>query len=198
MVVGPSNYAPEQKSVRTMYDLLYDVFVRDGRLDFPTRVSFQRHILPILQRLTNLQWVNKGFAAAFGWKSPYDFSQPEFLSILARRDADPANDQHAQLRRQIYMAFRDFDRDGPSPVPWPWLYGDAMNVPPAKTPREHSSLAETQLQMLLQWAVGDFISDYSPQSVGPVDLDDVPLASQPAVLDQAALSHCFAVIPPRL
>src|SRR5256885_17134260 len=54
----------------------------------------------------------------------------------------------AELRQQVANAFRRFDRDGASPQPWPWLYGDAMAVPPADTPRQHAALTATQLRML--------------------------------------------------
>jgi len=51
VVVAPPNYAPQLTTVRTLYDLLYDVFVQAGWLPFPERVSFTEHIYPIFDRL---------------------------------------------------------------------------------------------------------------------------------------------------
>ncbi|MDP8900256.1 MAG: LodA/GoxA family CTQ-dependent oxidase, partial [Actinomycetota bacterium] len=45
VVVSP-NYAPAQKSVRTMYELLTDVFITAGSLPSPVRPSFQHDIRP--------------------------------------------------------------------------------------------------------------------------------------------------------
>ena len=54
-------------------------------------------------------------------------------------------DDTAEMRHVIANQFRVFDRDSWSPVPWPWLYGDAMNIPPAETPRQNAALTDTQL-----------------------------------------------------
>jgi hypothetical protein len=48
------------------YDPLVDTYVQNGWLPMPQTVSFTEHILPFLRRLSNLQWVSKGFAAIFG------------------------------------------------------------------------------------------------------------------------------------
>ena len=187
VVVAPPNYAPDIVGVRTLHDLLLDTFVRDGRLPFPTPVSFTRHVLPILRRLVDHQWVNAGFASQFGWGGPNQFLDPEYVDRLAA--AGPA---HEELRRQIYNSFREFDRDGYAPGPWPWLYGDAMDVPPVKSPRQHVALSMTQLRTLQLWAEGRFVADYDPGAEPPRTLDAVPLARRPEMLDRAALEFCLA------
>ena len=121
-----------QKSVRTMWDLMRDVAINAGTLPKPIRPSFERDIRPLFERMTRLQWVNAGFAAQFGWKAPQDFSQPEWLERLSR----PGN-TNRELRRTIANHFRVFDRDSYSPAPWPWVYGDAMNNPPAPAAPVH-------------------------------------------------------------
>jgi len=65
VVVAPPNYAPLQKSVRTMWDLMRDVANSTPRLKptDPPRASFERDIRPLFERLAGLQWVNEGFAA---------------------------------------------------------------------------------------------------------------------------------------
>ncbi len=187
VVVAPPNYAPLQKSVRTMWDLMRDVAIQAGMLTRPPRPSFENDIRPIFERLSNLQWVNAGFAAAFGWGGPNDFTRSEWMGRLA-----DSSFVGRELRRTIANHFRVFDRDAWSPAPWPWLYGDAMNIPPAHTPRQHAALTDTQLWFLQQWAQGDFEPDYDPGSQPPLAIDEVPIAQQAAMLDRAALEYCLA------
>ncbi|MGA8810131.1 MAG: LodA/GoxA family CTQ-dependent oxidase [Thermoanaerobaculia bacterium] len=190
IVVAPPNYGPMQKSVRTMWDLMRDVAINAKAfkaLPRPVRPSFEQDIRPLFERMTRLQWVNAGFAAAFGWQGPQDFSQPEWLERLANKD-----DAERELRRTIANHFRLFERDSWSPTPWPWLYGDAMNIPPAQTPRQHAELTDTQLRFLKQWADGDFDADYEPNPNPPRRIEDVPLAEQPDTLTKASLEDCLA------
>jgi hypothetical protein len=187
VVVAPPNYAPQQKSVRTMWDLMRDVAISAGMLPKPARPSFERDIRPIFERLTRLQWVNAGFAAAFGWGAPNDFSLREQLEKLSRN-----TDDTAEMRHVIANQFRVFNRDAWSPVPWPWLYGDAMTLPPPETPRQNVALTPTQLAMLQQWSAGDFDDDYEPDRITPRRIEDVSLAEQPDTLDRASLEFCLA------
>jgi len=187
VVVAPPNYAPTQKSVRTMWDLIRDALISAGMLPKPPRPSFARDILPIFERLSRLQWVNAGFAAAFGWGAPHNLTSPEWLERLSR--SDPGR---AEMRHVIANAFRVFDRDSWSPVPWPWLYGDATAIPPAETPRQHATLTDTQLRFLQQWSAGDFEEDHDPGAEPPRSVEAVPLAEQPDTLDRASLEFCLA------
>ncbi|MFL6245359.1 MAG: LodA/GoxA family CTQ-dependent oxidase [Thermoanaerobaculia bacterium] len=187
VIVAPPNYGPMQKSVRTMWDLMRDVAITAKKLPKPPRPSFERDIRPLFERMTRLQWVNAGFAGAFGWKTPQDFSQPEWLARLS----EPGN-TNRELRRTIANHFRVFDRDSFSPTPWPWLYGDAMNIPPAATPRQNAALTDTQLGFLVQWADGDFDADYEPNPKPPRRIEDVPVAGQPDVLTKASMEDCLA------
>ncbi|MFD5542317.1 LodA/GoxA family CTQ-dependent oxidase [Streptomyces sp. NPDC127079] len=184
VVVGPPDYAPGVKSVRTLYDLLFDVFVTAGSLTRPPQISFADHIEPILHRLCDLQWVNHGFATQFGWNGPNFFLSP----AMRKRLADPSQ-RNRELRRQTYVALRDYDRDGTSPVPWPWLYGDAMASKP-KSVRQHGKLSPTQDWMLSRWADGAFQT--GPLQQPRPNLDSAPVAEQPGLLDRAALESCAA------
>ncbi|NPU13495.1 hypothetical protein HL666_22255 [Bradyrhizobium sp. 83002] len=187
VVVAPPNYGPQQKSVRTLWDLMRDVAIAAGQLPRPARPSFSFDILPIFQRLNGLQWVNAGFAAGFGWRSAFDFASPDWIARLG--DGSAAN---AELRKVIANQFRNDKIDSWSPVPWPWLYGDAMNIPPAQTPLQHASLSNTQLMMLQQWAAGDFDPDYDPARKAPATIEEVPVAAQGETLTRAALEFCLA------
>ena len=187
VVVAPPNYGPQRKSVRTMWDLMRDVAIKAGQLPPAGRPSFTRDILPIFERMAGLQWVNAGFAAGFGWDGAFDLTSPEALARLG--NTNPAT---REQRRVIYNNFRDFGRDSFSPVPWPWLYGDAMNIPPAPTPRQNSVLADWQMAALEQWAEGNFDADYDPDCQRPTSIDELPVAEQGEMLTRAALEFCLA------
>ncbi|CAO3437599.1 LodA/GoxA family CTQ-dependent oxidase [Azospirillum doebereinerae] len=186
LVVTPPNYAPQRKSVRTMWDLMRDVAIQAGTLPKPERPSFTHDIYPVFERMTGLQWVNAGFAAGFGWNSANDFTTPEWIARL--NDRSLANQE---TRRVLKNAFRHDAVDAWSPMPWPWVYGDAMNIPPAETPRQYTSLTKTQLAMLDQWVEGDFEDDWGKVPVY-TDFAQVPLREQGAVLTKAALDFCLA------
>ena len=189
VVVAPPNYAPMQKSVRTMWDLMRDVANSSPRLKpkDPPPTSFERDIRPLFERLAGLQWVNEGFAAYFGWRSPGHLVSPECLARLNSRD-----DSEKQTRQMIANQFRRADRDAWSPVPWPWMYGDAMNIPTPKTSNAFTTLTPTQLAMLDDWADGKFVTDYDPARQPPRRIEDLPPAEQPAMLDRASLEFCLA------
>jgi hypothetical protein len=187
VIVAPPDYAPMQKSVRTIWDLMRDTAIKAGFLPQPPLPSFMQDILPIFERLTNLQWVNAGFASAFGFGGPFNFATSEW----ARKLSDPGSANRG-MRKILANQFREFARDSWSPLPFPWLYGDAMNIPPAKTPRQHASLTDTQMRFLRQWAAGEFMADYDPEYQPPRQIDQVPPAQQPDLLTRAAMEFCLA------
>lgn len=190
VVVGPPNYGPNLKSVRTMYDMLADMFIRSGQLPNP-RVSFTHDIAPIFERMSALQWTNHGFAAAFGHGAPMNFGSAEFLAWASGPLRIPFNPD-AEQRIQIANAFRNYDRDGYSLTPLPWLYGDAISGTPPKSDNLNCALSPTQQAALQAWARDDFIGDYNPDVEPPRSIDAVPLSGQPAMLDRAALDFCIA------
>jgi hypothetical protein len=71
------------------------------------------------------------------------------------------------------------------------LYGDAI-ASPAVSARQHVELSDTTRLLLERWAAGNFDSDLDLDAPGPRSLDEVPLADQPAMLDEAALTFCLA------
>ncbi|HLP65213.1 LodA/GoxA family CTQ-dependent oxidase [Flavobacterium sp.] len=193
VVCAPPDYAPMQKSVRTMWDLMRDVAVSSGMLTRPTRPSFTKDILPIFERMTNLQWVNAGFAAAFGWGGQFDYTTSQWKVRL--NDPSPAN---IEMRRTISNNFRRFDVSGAeAPQLWPWLYGDAISIPTEGSVRQHTTLSNLQLSFLDQWVMGDFDADYvdmtgCPYVPEPITLDKLPVAEQPDMMTRAAMEFCLA------
>lgn len=185
VVVAPPHYAPGVKTVRTLYDVLEDVFATEGTQPMPSKLTYDGDIEPILARFCQLQWTNRGFAAEFGWRGPHDFLDPE----LRERLRDPG-ESSAELRRQVYITMRSFDRDGASPVPWPWMYGDAMTAGKATSVRQHIMLSGVQDRKLAEWAMGHFTPGDGP--VSHPDVDKAPVAVQPELLDRGALENCAA------
>jgi hypothetical protein len=186
LIVAPPDYGPQSKSVRTMWDLMRDVAIQAGTLPKPQRPSFTLDIYPVFERMTGLQWVNAGFAAGFGWNAASDFTQPTWIARL--NDRSLANQE---TRRVLKNAFRHPSVDSWSPVPWPWVYGDAMNLPTPQTPRAFTALTPTQLSMLDQWVAGDFEDDWGKVPIY-TDFDQVPVAEQGDMLTKAALEFCLA------
>jgi hypothetical protein len=187
VVVAPPNYGPQQKSVRTMYALMTDTAVQAGQLPAPTRPSFTRDLLPVFTALCDLQWMNAGFAAGFGYGMPQHLLDPAYLRKLSQ-----PGDTYKELRRTVANAFRNPLNNDISQKPWPWVYGDAMDVPMPPIPRAMNALTTTQLALLDDWAEGHFVADYDPAAEPPRHIDAVPLAEQPAMLDRAALEFCLA------
>jgi hypothetical protein len=197
VVVAPPNYAPNIISWRTLYDLLVDVYVRCGWLSLPQRLSFANDILPILRRLSNLQWVNQGFATMYGKGCPMDFESAEFVGkLVAKPDPRTRADPYAELRQLVYNSFRPPQPSVSEPVTWPhvwpWIYGDAFGSFPANGPGNMLTMTPLQSNILGRWVAGDFEMDWPPASPPADVLDKVPLAEQPNMLDKAALHFCLA------
>jgi hypothetical protein len=193
VVCAPPDYAPMQKSVRTMWDLMRSVAVEAEMMPRPARPSFKKDILPIFERMTNLQWVNAGFAAAFGWGGQFNYTSLEWVKKL--NDPSSAN---FEMRRTISNNFRRFDQPGATaPQLWPWLYGDAVAIPSQGSSRQHATLSKLQLSFLDQWVEGDFDADFvdmtgCPHIEPPKKIDDYPVSEQPDMLTKAAMDFCLA------
>lgn len=200
VVVAPPNYAPDIISWRTMYDLLCDVYVNAGWMSMPEQPSFTHDILPLLQRLGGLQWVNKGFAAYYGKGRPMDFTNPELLQKLSYKPknlTDSKNDAYAELRRAIFLSFRPLNPSVAEPVTWPhiwpWIYGDAFGSFSENGPGNMLTMTNLQQGLLQHWADGKFIDDWTEITTKPAaNIEAVPLSLQPSMLDQAALHYCLA------
>ncbi len=189
VICAPPDYAPMQKSVRTMWDLMRSVAVESKMMKAPEKPSFSKDILPIFERMTNLQWVNAGFAAAFGWGGQFNYTSLEWVQKLN----DPS-DANIEMRRTISNNFRRFDKSGAeAPQLWPWMYGDAISIPTRGSVRQHSTLSKLQLAFLDQWVEGEFIADFSGVKPSkPKSIDDYPVEEQPDMLTKAAMDFCLA------
>lgn len=190
VVTAPPNYAPDVKGVRTMYDLLRDLYVEAGWMPAPSTPSFRHDIYPILQRLSVLQWVNQGFAGQFGHRRPYNFEDPAYAAALSHRGGNTGADQEG--RRLVARSFRANPPADGNQVPWPWIYGDAMTSTPGPSPRQNATISRTQLQALDLWVKGDYVDDWSGPHQRVTQVDQLAVAQRPAMLDRAALEFCLA------
>lgn len=186
VVVAPPNYGPSvNQDFRTLYDVMTQTMVTAGLLPQPARVGFLTDIYPLFDRLSQFQWVNQGMLQRYGWGSPEDFSQPEWLERLA--DASKNN----QPFRESYLArFRNPDYEKSEPDALPPIYGDAVAVP-ANSPRNWLAVTPLQYRALQRWAAGDFEDDRQLLSRVPRTLEELPVEAQPFALDRASLEACL-------
>ena len=188
VVTAPPNFAPDVIGWRTLHDMLTDCYVEAGRLPYPETISFTRDVYPVLQRMTGLQWVNKGFDAMFGYDGPLNLED----AGTVRKLADPGTTYEA-LRRTVLNVYRGETVKGPNRGPWPWIYGDAFeNEPDPTSPRVNLMLPNVKYRILKQWVDGDFVNDWNPNATLPKRIEDLPLEAQPDALDRAALHYCLA------
>lgn len=193
VVVAPPNYAPDVIGWRTLHDLLVDVYLKASLLELPRPISFTEHILPYLQRMTQLQWVNKGFAAMFGTGGPCDFDDRVLLGKLAQTpDPTTSADPYRELRQAIFNSFRPLGNTVHEPRTWPWIYGDAYGSFSNVDANDHLAMPPLVDTLMRRWVAGEFVNDFDPAREPPRDINSVPLAGRPAMLDKAALHFCVA------
>lgn len=192
VVCAPPNYAPDVISWRTMHDLMVDTAISAGMLPVPTKTSFAKDVLPQLRRFSNLQWVNAGMAAMFGKGRPMDFEDSAFVGRLGMAPS-PGGDPFKELRQHLFNAFRPYDSTMNDPRLWPWEYGDDFGGDLfQESPRTMLIPPAVQQLHLRRWVEGTFEADWDPSAPAPRSIDDVPLAEQPGMLDEAALHFCVA------
>ncbi len=100
VVATPPNFGQGLQSVVTMYDVVFDLAVRELGLQVPGNVEFWRDIFPILHRLTQSQWINQGIYILFGANSPGDLPSAEVVARMA--DPSPARRRRAPGALQLF------------------------------------------------------------------------------------------------
>ena len=196
---APPNFAPDLVGWRTMDDLLRNVYMQSGMLPVPQYISFSEHVQPVLERLSEMQWVNKGFFAMFGSGAPMNFSDPALLKKLSYVPLNEGTypDPYLELRRTVYNSFRAINGLTADESAWPWNYGDAFGytnpdptLPPS--PVTYLQLPPFYDYVLKNWVNGLFTNDYDPDRKTPDNIDSVDLQKQPETLDRAAMHFCLA------
>lgn len=187
VIVAPPNYGPAiATDFGTMYDVVYQTMLDLGWVTAPAQVDFLADVFPLFDRLADLQWVNQGVLDRYGWDAPEEFLSPAFLARLA--DPSPAN---AAFRAEWFARFRnpDYATLESSVALLPPLYGDAITLPPV-SPRSYLAVLPFRYAALESWAAGDFVGGLDP-APAPSRLEDLPVATQAAALDRAALEACL-------
>jgi len=164
-------------------DTAFAALVVAGRLRRP-RTDYFRDVEPIFDRMTDMQWVNSGYLTSNGWGSLRDWTSREWRARLS----DPSR-ANAALRESILQMFRDPFFGTVQPSLEPMEYGDMIAIPPNRLePRQWNALSPVQYAHLRSWAEGNFTLD---TRMDPASIEEAPIASQPAMLDRAALDGCL-------
>jgi hypothetical protein len=185
VIVTPPNYAPGLNGVVTLYDVAYDAYLKLDPSAAPSEVSFARHIYPIFKRLTDLQWVNRGFYVEYGWRS-----QGCFLEVPVLKKLGDNSQENDFLRLSVFHGFRNPNHVRTDESALPPIYGDAMDIP-ARSPRQYLAVTATQYGWLERWAQGDFASDLAqaPDRVTR-KVESLPVEERPSALNEASLEAC--------
>lgn len=184
LVVTPPNYGPAiSTGMVTIYDTAASALVDANTFDAGA-LSFARDILPLFARMVDMQWVNEGYLETNGWGSPSDWLSKAQSDKLA----DPSAANRA-WRTELFSQFRDPSFVTARPDAMPSMYGDGTTIPATN---DYQWLAVTPLQYrrLKTWADGGFTDDRGAMPTY-AQIEDVPIADQPAALDRAALESCL-------
>jgi hypothetical protein len=184
VAVTPPNFGPGLFGVVTMNDVVQNLFIKEMGYPDPAAegVVFYEHIYPILERMTNTQWVNEGFSVLFGQNSPSDFTDPSLLAILE----DPLEVSN-NVREKVFQWFRNPSSTKFEPQQVPAFYGDGFG--------EYQGLAivdlpitQTQYERLEKWSKGEFTKG---ELVEKKAFEDLCLEGQINALNQAPLEECL-------
>ncbi|MEP0985073.1 LodA/GoxA family CTQ-dependent oxidase [Ekhidna sp.] len=59
VVVGPPDFAPDVRATTTLYDILFDIGLKQGDLMLREKPNFWTDIKPIIERTRSMRWVDK-------------------------------------------------------------------------------------------------------------------------------------------
>jgi hypothetical protein len=188
--VTPPNYAPGLFGLVTMDDVVRDVFYNQGWIPRPHETSFVDDILPIFQRLTDLQWVNHGLFIGHGFGSPLDAQDPKAIARL--NDNSLANEP---WRVSVLGLFRDPNAGGALVEhQHPQVYGDAVDTLFDGGPKDAAALlavTSTQYAHLNRWATGNFADDWRSTVSPSKTFSALAPELQIEHLERASLHDCL-------
>ncbi|HKY54657.1 MAG TPA: LodA/GoxA family CTQ-dependent oxidase, partial [Anaerolineales bacterium] len=194
-IVAPPDFAPPITNVVTLYDVIFDVAVRNKWIIVEEEPSFTNHIYPLLNRITALQWVNLEALTGHGssMQGGLDFSDEETLKVLSTREP---GDKYRLARERVFNFIRDpnlvekFRHRTASKIEleeaqaqaqarfMPPLAGDDGD-PIDKVPGTWFALTKTQYEMLRKWKDGTFRADWIQKSVASLTIMQTPGALAP-------------------
>ena len=180
VLVTPPNYGPAiAGGPVTLLDQIRSPLLLAGMIS-PSPVTFQADILPLLQRLADQQWVNKGFFSLTRAGQQLDWLSPGNLAaagqLLSPHSAPPV----PRGRSLQEPGLRELDGGGATAA----CYGDGITIPP-KNQLTWLPVTTLQYLQLKSWARGDF----DPGTARPTvtSAEQLPLSARPQSLDEAAL-----------
>lgn len=182
LLVGPPDFAPPIGNVIALYDIVYDIAV--SRFSFhhdpllaAGRLSFTRHIYPVLRRAVDLWWVeSKAYGHAPG-ASAY-FLDPTLFNELKDNNTNPSSGPW-NTRHWVLQNLRKPDGTG----------GDMPKLNAEFDTGRAPRLTDWQYHMIELWAAGQFEPDWTGEPQ-PTPLSQLPIDQRPVALDRAALDAC--------
>jgi L-Lysine epsilon oxidase N-terminal/L-lysine epsilon oxidase C-terminal domain len=181
VLVTPPNYGPAiAEGPVTALDQVRSPLTEAGMLPRQP-VGFASDIQPLLERLVDMQWVNKGFFELTRPGGQMDWLASGNLERLA----DPSSSS-AEYRKSVAGLFRNPASSRSTVEQQPLYIGDGgVTIPPQN---QHSWLPVTPLQyeQLKAWARGEFAPGEPPPRV--TSIGQLPVAQQPRALDEAGLA----------
>lgn len=185
VVIGSPNFAPEIVNISTLSDTMFDVGVRhfdlvpelftDGKYDHNFIANFNRDIKPIIDRMSQYQWVanvqsmSAFFCNQFDYRNNSERNKPQrqkYYQYFRQLDKTVIGDNH-QPQQELF--------DNPEPgglLPLMPLNSGSNSVSSANAysledniVQKFLALDETQMFMLKQWADGKFNHDDSSESL---------------------------------
>jgi hypothetical protein len=172
IVVAPPDFTPGLNSVATQFDVLFDWAVRNGLCALPEPPSFRHDVLPILDRIAALQWVDRRARLTFGLGAePGGCDIRGHLAALAKPGEGGKEARERVLAGILVHCLPPEIGDRPLGPDELWL-----------------RVTPTQLAILRLWAAGLFKADWPAQPVDAADMAAAP--SAPEALDRAVLEAC--------
>jgi hypothetical protein len=182
VVIAPPDFAPSVTGVVTLYDVATDVALRHGFGSVPDapgdRPSFTRHVAPIFERLSGLEWVQQGARGAGA--SASDFAD---IDRLAAADADTRKALVERFRNPNLPADSEEAKRQATPEFLPALSGDSGDAA-IGDPQLWLTVTRTQYDTLCKWRDGNFEQDWTGSFPRP------RREITPQGLDRAALEAC--------
>lgn len=211
VMVGPPDFAPGVGNAVSLYDLMWDLAVREP---LPFGPLFQQDELAALVEQRSA-WIASGgtslagytpsftrdiypmFARAMAAKSVHEpraidkgsyHVQLMDLDLLARQDGDARGIDPAAVREFVFGRIRNPDAKKIDWTGMPRGLGDDYDALDSRPPKPTGlfSLTRVQYALLEQWAHGHFVADWP----GAEPAIPVPGAVSPAGLDRAAAENC--------
>jgi hypothetical protein len=191
VLVAPPKYAPSLESVITLYDILYQLALKDRRLNKwkksawlkgvlepRPKPSFRRDIYPILRRAYEMRWV---FARAeVGHENEIN------LTRLSQRHLEELCKSAKHIFRQFRVPSDDPSKPGSGTGKMPYLWSDLylMDDDQDVPHPVNATLTPHQHAVMKNWACGNFDQDWHQASRPSKQIT-------PEGLDRAALDACI-------